>query len=103
MSPDTEHLLRSLRGFCGEYECSQADRIPSFLHSCLLSLRTRTVPGIQVLPEETQGLPVTVLLTFPGNGHVCLLETLGVNPGHPERTLLQAHSGCSGNANEDRR
>ena len=26
-----------------------------------------------------------------------------MNPGHPERSLLQAHSGCSGNANEDRR
>lgn len=49
--------------------------------------------------KKTQGPPVTVILTFPWKGHVCPLETLGMNTGHPDRTLLQAHSGCSGDTN----
>ena len=84
VSPDTEHLL-SFRGFCGEQECSQADRIPSFLHSCLPSLRTKTVPGIQLLPEKTQGPPSYCSFNFSMGGSCFPAGDSGHEPRAPRQ------------------
>ena len=52
---------------------------------------------------KNPGPPSYCSFNFSMEGSCFLLETPGMNPGHPERTLLQAPSGCSGDTNEDGR